>query len=171
MVNKLLTQAEKVALIARDLAMFPESIDSVLACYDLRHEDLVTLEENPVFQAATTHAYQQLLDDPLYPRRLLIAGQVSVLAERLLNEAIAGTMDHQNSIKMVEYASKIANMEPPKVTKATNTNTNSTTPAALDPTAYRSATAALTTEELTVFEALLNKMSQATAQAQHDNQP
>lgn len=157
-------QAEKLALIARDIVLFPESLDAVLKSYNLTADHLPTLEQNPIFQAASTHALQQLVDDPLYPRRLIIAAQVSVLAEKLLGEAIAGTMDHQNSIKVVEYASKIANMEPPKVTKATNTNNNTNTPTALDPSSYRQATAALSDDELKVFEALLVKMQAATNQ-------
>ena len=156
-------QAEKLSLLARDLALFPESMDSVLQHYKLTHAHLAALEENPVFQAASNHALQQLVDDPLYPVRLKVAGKAAVLAERLLNEAIAGTMDHQNSIKVVEYASKIANMEPPKVTKANNTNTNSSVPAALDPTAYRQATASLTNDEIMVFEKLLSKMQQGAS--------
>ena len=154
-------QAEKLALLARDLTLFPESMDSVLAAYNLKKSHLEVLENNPIFQAATTHALQQLQDDPLFPQRLKIAAKTSVLAEKLLGEAIAGVMDHQNSIKILEFSAKVANMEPPKVTKATNTNQNATVPAALDPAAYRSATSTLSDEELTIFENILGKMQKS----------
>ena len=162
-------QAEKLALIARDLTLFPESIDSVLAHNKLTHDALSVLESNPIFISASTHALQQLQDDPLYPQRIKLAGKASVLADKLMNEAIAGIMDHQNSIKVLEFSAKVGNMEPPKVTKATNTNQNSTIPAALDPTAYRGATAALTDDELAVFEAILSKMQRGAVE--NENQP
>lgn len=161
-------QAEKLALLARDLTLFPESMDSVLAAYNLTKKSLEALENNPVFQAACTHALQQLQDDPLYPQRLKIAAKTSVLAERLLGEAIAGTMDHQNCVKVLEFSAKIANMEPPKVTKATNTNQNATVPAALDPAAYRSATSTLSDEELTIFENILGKMQKSALENSND---
>ena len=161
-------QAEKLALLARDLTLFPESMDSVLAAYNLTKKSLEALENNPVFQAACTHALQQLQDDPLYPQRLKIAAKTSVLAERLLGEAIAGTMDHQNCVKVLEFSAKIANMEPPKVTKATNTNQNATIPAALDPAAYRSATSTLSDEELTIFENILSKMQKSALENSND---
>lgn len=161
-------QAEKLALLARDLTLFPESMDSVLAAHGVSKKHLEALENNPVFQAATTHALQQLADDPLYPARLRLAAKASVLSERLLGEAIAGTMDHQNSIKVLEFSAKIANMEPPKVTKATNTNQNATVPAALDPAAYRSATSTLSDEELTIFENILGKMQKSALENSND---
>jgi len=159
-------QAEKLALLARDLTLFPESTDSVLASYKLTHEHLASLENNPIFQAACNHALQQLQDDPLYPQRLRIAAKASVLADKLLGEAISGTMDHQNSIKILEFSAKVGNMEPPKVTKATNTNQNSTVPAALDPTAYRGATSTLSDDELTMFELILGKMQRGAVENQ-----
>lgn len=162
-------QAEKLSLLARDLTLFPESMDSVLAAYSMTREHLETLETNPVFQAACTHALQQLNDDPLYPQRLKLAAKASVLADKLLGEAVAGTMDHQNSIKVLEFSAKVANMEPPKVTRSTNTNQNATIPAALDPTAYRNATSTLSDDELTIFETILGKMQQtALAASQND---
>lgn len=163
-------QAEKLALLARDLTLFPESMDSVLAAYELTREHLEALENNPIFQSATTHALQQLQDDPLFPQRLRLAAKTSVLAEKLLGEAISGVMDHQNSIKILEFSAKVANMEPPKVTKATNTNQNATVPAALDPTAYRNATSALSDEELTIFETILTKMQQTAIQTEQESQ-
>jgi len=162
-------QAEKISLLARDLAMFPESQDSVLASYGLTTEHLPSLENNPIFQASTNHALQQLLEDQLYPQRLKLAAKASVLAEKLLGEAITGVMDHQNSIKVLDFAAKVANMEPPKVTKATNTNNNASIPAALDPTAYRGATSVLSDDELGIFETILGKMqAQALNTAQNN---
>lgn len=163
-------QAEKLALLARDLTLFPESMESVLASYGLTQAHLPALENNPVFQAACTHALQQLQDDPLYPQRLKIAARASVLAEKLLGEAISGLMDHQNSIKTLEFAAKVSNMEPPKVTKATNTNNNASIPAALDPTSYRNATSTLSDDELTIFEQILGKMQAKTLEDSQNNE-
>jgi len=155
-------QVEKISLLARDLTLFPESMDSVLAAHGLTKEHLPYLENNPVFQSSCSHALQSLADDPLYPSRLKLAAKTSVLADRLMGEAISGTMDHQNSIKVMEFAAKVANMEPPKITKANNTNSNSTVPAALDPTAYRNATATLSDDEIAIFERILSKMQSAS---------
>jgi hypothetical protein len=159
MSDKTNIQAEKLALLARDLTLFPESRDSILAEYGLTTDHLTTLEENPIFQTATNHALQQLQDDPIYPQRLKIAAKTSVLAERLLNEAICGTMEHGNSIKVLEFSSKIANMEPPKVTRAQLTSNTSITSSGIDTSLFREAAKTLSTEELTTLDALVTKMN------------
>ena len=152
-------QAEKLSLLARDLTLFPESRDAVLAAHNMTSAHLTLLEENPIFQASVTHALQQLQDDPIYPQRLLLSAQTTVLAQRLLTEAIGGTMEHGNSIKVLEFSAKLANMEPPKVTRASTVNTTSIQSSGVDPSVFKAATKLLTTEELGVLDALIAKMN------------
>lgn len=151
-------QAEKISLLARDLTLFPESSEAVLAAYGMSKEYLSVLENNPVFQAGVTHALQQLMDDPLYGQRLTIAAKTSVLAEKLLGEAVGGLMEHGNAIKVLEFSAKIANMEPPKVTKSSTDNKNTQQTNILDPQAFKVASKDLSSDELSVLEALLAKM-------------
>lgn len=158
MSDGMLLQAEALSLLARDLTLFPDDAAGVLASYKIDPAMLPQLEANPVFQASAQHAMQQLLDDPLYSRRLLMAAKVTVLAEKLLGEAVSGLMEHGNSIKVLEFSARIANMEPPKVTKASNDNKNTQQASILDPQMFKQASKDLSTDELQALEAIIAKM-------------